>query len=131
MVGGLVAGFVCAAVIARLAFETLEAVWPEYAAAVPDRAYTLPMMWSRLAVAAVLTLVSGLVAALVAADRRAAWLFGTLLMLASLPSHLYYVWAAYPPWYHAIYLASLVPLSWVGGRAAPLSSRESSAEPAA
>lgn len=119
MVGGLVVGFACAAVIARLAFGALQASWPEYAAAAPDRAFTLAMLWSRLGVAAVLVLASAAACTLVAGDRRAAWALGGLFVLVSLPSHLHYVWAEYPVWYHAVYLLSLVPIAWLGGRLVP------------
>ena len=116
MAGGLVVGFACAAGIARLAFGVLESGWPDYAAAVPDRAYTLPMLWSRLGIAALLTVSAGAAATLVARDRRAAPILGVLFVLVSLPSHLHYVWAEYPVWYHAVYLLSLVPLVSFGGR---------------
>lgn len=119
MVAGLVAGCVCAAGIAKLAFAALQSTWPEYAAAAPQKAFTLPMLWSRLCVAAFLTVASGAAAVLVAGDRRAAWALGSLFVLVSLPSHLYYVWADYPVWYHAAYLTSLVPLAWLGGELAP------------
>lgn len=119
MVAGLAVGFVCAAAIAKLAFAALQSVWPEYAAAAPHRAFTLPMLWSRLCVAAVLTVASGAAAVLVAGDRRAAWVLGSLFVLVSLPPHLYYVWADYPAWYHAAYLLSLVPLACLGGKLVP------------
>ena len=119
MFGGLLVGFLCAAGIAWLAFTTLKTTWPEYAAAAPEKAFTLPMLWSRLGVAGFLTVVSAAAATLVAGDRRAAWVLGVLLVLVSLPSHLHYVWADYPAWYHAVYLLSLVPLAWVGGRLIP------------
>lgn len=119
MVGGVAVGFGCAAAIAHLAFSTLRARWPEYAAAIPDRAYTLPMLWSRLAIAAFLTLVSSAACTLVAGDRRAALVLGSLFVLVSLPSHLHHVWAEYPVWYHAVYLLYLVPIAWLGGRLVP------------
>ena len=119
MVGGLAVGFVCAAGILRPAFTALEAVWPEYAAAVPDKEYTLPMLGSRLSIAALLTIASSGAATLVAADRRVAWMLGTLFVLVSLPSHLHYSLADYPVWYHAVYLLSLVPIAWLGGKLVP------------
>lgn len=119
LIAGLVIGIVCAAGIARVAFATLQSVWPEYAAAAPDRAYALPMLWARLGVAALLTLLSAAAATLVAADRRVAWMLGSLFFVVSLPSHLHYAWADYPAWYHAVYLLSLVPIAWLGGRLVP------------
>jgi len=119
MIAGLAAGVVCAAGIAKLAFAALQFSWPEYAAAAPQKTFTLPMLWSRLGVAAFLTVASGAASVLVAGDRRTAWVLGSLFVVVSLPSHLYYVWADYPVWYHAAYLLSLVPLAWLGGRLVP------------
>lgn len=129
IVGGLIAGFICAAAIARLAFGALASAWPEYAAAVPERAYTLPMLWARLSLAALLTVAAGAAAVLVAGDRRAAWILGAAFVLVSLPSHLHYVWAEYPVWYHAVYLLSLVPLARLGGELAARLFPHRSAEP--
>ena len=119
VIAGLVVGILSAVGIARVAFATLQSVWPEYAAAAPDKAYTLPMLWARLGIAALLTLISAAVATLVAADRRVAWVLGSLFVVVSLPSHLHYVWADYPAWYHAVYLLSLVPVAWLGGKLVP------------
>jgi hypothetical protein len=122
VIAGLVVGVLCAAGIARGAFAILQSLWPEYAAAAPDKAYTLPMLWARLGVAALLTLLSAAAATVVAADRRVAWVLGSLFVVVSLPSHLYHVWADYPAWYHGVYLASLVPIAWIGGRLVPIQS---------
>ena len=119
MVAGLVVGFACAAAIAKLAFAALQSAWPEYAAAAPQKAFTLPMLWSRLCVAAFLTVASGAAAVVVAGDRRAASVLGSLFVVVSVPSHLYYVWADYPAWYHAAYLLSLLPLACLGGELVP------------
>jgi hypothetical protein len=119
MISALAVGIVCAVGIAWLGFTALQASWPEYAAAVPEKAYTLPMLWSRLGLAVVLTVVSAAAATLIARDRRAAWVLGLLLVAVSLPSHLHYSWAHYPVWYHALYLLSLVPISLLGGRLVP------------
>ena len=129
-IAGLAVGFLCAAVLARLLFGALQLVWPEYAAAVPERAYTLPMMWSRLTLAAILTVLSASVCTLVSGDRRVTLLLGGLFVLVSLPSHLHYSWAAYPVWYHAVYLGSLVPLAWFGGWLVPNASPTARRAPA-
>lgn len=119
LIVGLLAGFVCAAVVAKLSFTALGAAWPAYAAAAPSKAYTLAMLGTRLGIAAFLTVVSAAVAVVVAGERRAAWMLGAAFFVVSLPSHLHYVWADYPVWYHAVYLLSLVPLAWLGGRLVP------------
>ena len=120
MIGGLGAGVVCALGIARLALWTLQAAWPEYAAALPQKEFTLPMLLSRLSIAVLLTVAAASAATLVAGDRRASWMLGCLIVVVSLPSHLHYSWADYPLWYHAVYLVSIVPLAVLGGRLVPI-----------
>jgi hypothetical protein len=57
------------------------------------------------------------VTTVVARDQgRAAWWLGTVILLISLPNHLYFVWRDYPWWYHAVYLAYLVPVAGLSGR---------------
>lgn len=116
---GLAVGFLCAAVLGRLLFTALPAAWPEYAAAVPDKSYSLPMLFSRLGLASILVLVSAFACSVVARDRRVSAALGGLFVLVSLPSHLHYSWADYPVWYHAVYLVSLVPLAWFAGGLVP------------
>lgn len=120
MIGGLAVGALCAESIAWLGLAALQAAWPEYAAAMPEKEYTLPMMWSRLSIAFLLVVASAGAATLVAGDRRASWMLGCIIVVISLPSHLHYSWADYPVWYHAVYLVSIVPLAVLGGRLVPI-----------
>lgn len=126
----LVLGCATVVALAQVVFPLLAALWPAYAAAAPTKAYTLAMLFTRLAIAAGLAVVAAAVTTLVARDGgRAAWILGGLFVLLSLPSHLHSVWDDYPAWYHAVYLLSLVPLAawsgrvvsgWTGARAAVL-----------
>jgi hypothetical protein len=76
------------------------------------------MMFSRLALAVLCTAGAACIATLVAGDEggAAGWL-GALFVVVSLPSHLHYVWDAYPAWYHFVYLAGLIPIAWFSARA--------------
>jgi len=115
---GVVAGFAAWAVIGTLGLRLLQ-LWPAYALAAPAKAFTLPMLFSRLTIGVVCTVVGGAVAALAARrDLRAAWGLGALVLALSLPVHLREVWADYPAWYHAAYLVPLLPLAGLGGRLA-------------
>ena len=52
LIAGLVVGCVSAVAIASAGFSVLRALWPEYAAAEPEKAYTLAMLFSRLSIGA-------------------------------------------------------------------------------
>lgn len=60
------------------------------------------------------------VAAALARDRRLAWFAGGIIFAFSIPPHFYpgTVWDDYPAWYHLLYLALILPFSWIGGRVA-------------
>lgn len=112
LIAGLAVGCVSAVAIANAGFSALRALWPEYAAAEPEKAYTLAMLLSRLTIGAVCTAGAACATTIIAGDNgRAAWWLGGLFVVISLPSHLYYVWGDYPVWYHVVYLAYLVPIA--------------------
>lgn len=99
-----------------LGVGSLLRLWPAYAAVAPAYGFTLAMLAARLAIGAVATLLAGFVAAAVArGDRRAAIATGVLLLLIFVPEHIQ-LGAKFPLWYHIVFLASLVPLAWAGGR---------------
>jgi hypothetical protein len=117
LMGGLVIGCVVALAIAKGGFSVLRALWPDYAAAEPEKAYTLAMLFARLGIGAVCAAGAACVTTMIAADGgKAAWWLGGLFVVISLPSHLYYVWTDYPAWYHFVYLAYLVPIAGLTGR---------------
>jgi hypothetical protein len=112
----VVVGFVAWVAIGGAGFLLLRTTWPSYALAEPAKSYTLPMLFSRLAVGVVCTIAAGAVAAIVAKGSRAAsWWLGGLLLLLSAPVHFGRVWAEYPVWYHFAYLLPLVPWTILGG----------------
>ena len=92
--------------------------------------FSLPMMIGRLGVGAFASIGAGIACALVlgkAADarRRRKWalVVGLVLLLVFIPEHAY-VWTAFPLWYHAFFLVTLVPFvlagnAFAGSPAAP------------
>ena len=121
MLGALVLGWITSRLVLAGAFAMLRAVWPEYADAAPERAYTLAMLLVRLVVFSAMIAATSAVATLVAGDRRFAWVTGGLILAISIPPHALpgEVWDAYPVWYHLTYLASILPIAVVAGRATP------------
>lgn len=115
-VAGLILGWVTASAIMAAGFALLRGMWPDYALAEPEKTFTLAMLFARLGIFAALIAGAAGVATLVAGDERAAWLAGGLILLLSLPPHLYSLWPDFPAWYHLVYLLSIVPLSWYSGR---------------
>jgi len=100
--------------VGSLGLLVLRTTWSAYAAAEPTKAYSTAMLFARLGVACVASVVAGIAAGR-PAGAAGAWAAGSLLLVLSLPIHLVEVWADYPAWYHIVYLSLLVPLTAVGG----------------
>ncbi|WP_263411088.1 hypothetical protein [Terriglobus tenax] len=110
----LIVGCAGAVAVAAVAVLTARALWPEYAAAEPQKHYTLGMLFVRLAVGALGAAMAACVTTAVAGDNgRAAWWLGGLFFALSVPDHIYpgYAWNDYPVWYHVTYLSYLVPIT--------------------
>jgi hypothetical protein len=92
--------------------------WPALAAASRHPTIlTVPMLAARLGVSFIASIISGLVAALVAGGRtRAPLIAGVLLLLGFGYYHVTMIWNQFPVWYHLTFFVSLVLLSVLGGR---------------
>ena len=107
---GLVVWFV----VATVANLLLRALLTGYAEAERAVQFTLPMLFGRLLVGAVSSVVAGLACASVVRDLpAAAKVLAIALVLLFIPVH-YSLWAQFPLWYHAAFLVSLAPLVIVG-----------------
>lgn len=119
----LLAGLVCWLLVATLVNRALRMGLAGYAAAEPSMAFTLPMLWSRLLMGALSSIVAGMVAARVLPEPAPATglrgtLLGLLLLLFFLPVH-WKLWSSFPVWYHLLFLGTLVPLCMIGARLRP------------
>jgi hypothetical protein len=115
---GVVAGLVVWVIIVIVAGMIMRGAWPEYARVAGAMTFTLPMMFARLVIGGLATLAAGLVTALVARRSMLAKLMpGVLLLVAFIPQHVM-LWDKFPVWYHLTFLASLVPLTYLGGKIA-------------
>jgi hypothetical protein len=107
---GLLAWVVVVSVIDRVLRITLAG----YAAAEPTLAFTLVMMWARLTMAAVTSLIAGAVLGAIApGSKRTPWVLGLLITAAFIPVHVR-LWHSFPVWYHLTFLVTLAPLIAVG-----------------
>lgn len=120
VLAGLLLGWATSWVVLHGGFTLLRAAWPDYAAADPDRAYTLAMLLVRLVIFSTMIAATSAVATLAAGDKRMAWFAGLVVLAVSIPPHLYpgTVWEEYPAWYHIVYLLSIVPIAVAGGTVA-------------
>lgn len=112
-IGAVIAGVVVWLVCAEIFDLTLRAIWPAYLAALPARAFTLPMMIARLAESTVALVIAAWVAGAVANSARAVfWALGVVMLALFVPYHIH-VWTKFPIWYHAYFLSSLllIPLA--------------------
>jgi hypothetical protein len=114
----VVAGLVSWVVITTVAGLIMRGAWPEYAAVADAMTFTLPMMWARLSIGYLATVIAGCAAAIVARRPTAAAVAtGVILLALFVPQHIL-IWARFPVWYHLAFLLSLVPLAYLGGIAA-------------
>ncbi len=128
-IASLLVGCIVAAAVAGTGILVARALWPGYAAAEPLKHFTLTMLVARLTVGAVATAIATCATTMMAGDTgQTARRLGVLLLVISLPVHLFYVWNDYPPWYHAVYLGSLIPVT-IFAAWAFLSCRERSKKP--
>jgi hypothetical protein len=113
---GVIAGLAVWMAIAGVAGVTMRSAWPEYASVADAMRFTLPMMFARLTIGALATLGAGWVAAAIARrSTLARATAGLLLVVVFVPQHIM-LWDKFPVWYHLTFLASLVPLAYLGGQ---------------
>jgi hypothetical protein len=85
-----------------------------YPAAERTLTFTLGMMWARLGMGAVTSLIAGAVLGAVAPRSRGApWVLGVVLLALFIPVHVR-LWHVFPAWYHLTFLVPLAPLIAVG-----------------
>jgi hypothetical protein len=114
LLAGLVVWLVAISVLNRGLRITLAG----YAGAEPAMSFTLGMLWSRLLIGALSSLLAGAIAGWIAPrSPRVPVLLGILLLLALMPVHLR-LWSLFPLWYHLVFLGTLVPLIVLGSRLA-------------
>jgi hypothetical protein len=112
---GVVAGLTVWVAIVVVAGAIIRAAWREYANVADAMTFTLPMMLARLTIGALATLAAGWVTSVIARRSTLATVIsGLLLLVVFIPQHVM-LWDKFPVWYHLTFLASLVPLTYMGG----------------
>ena len=108
------AGIVAWLLVATLLNLVLRITLPGYAAAEPDKVFTLTMQIARLLMGAVASLAGGAAAGWI--DRPAGpavWVIAVALLAAFIPAHVG-LWPLFPVWYHLTFLILLAPLIVLG-----------------
>lgn len=118
-IGGIVAGLVAWALVVTVLNFGLRLWLPGYVQVEHAMLFTLPMKIARLLMAAVTSVVAGIVIRAVApASRWAPWIAGGVILALFLPSHIH-LWSRFPIWYHLSFLVPLVPLVAIGAQLLP------------
>ena len=113
----VVAGLVAFIAVLAVAGLIMRSSWPAYARVADAMTFTVPMLLARLSIGALATLATGWVTAAIAPPTLLVRLLpGLLLLVAFIPQHIA-LWNMFPVWYHFTFLVSLVPLTYLGGRA--------------
>ena len=113
----VVAGLAAFVAVIAVAGLIMRSSWPAYARVADAMTFTLPMLFARLSIGALATLAAGWVTAAIAPRTLLVRLLpGLLLLVAFIPQHIA-LWNMFPVWYHFTFLVSLVPLTYLGGRA--------------
>ena len=114
---GVVAGLAVWMAVVAVAGLIMRSSWPAYARVADAMTFTLPMMFTRLSIGALATLAAGWVTAAIAPRPMLVRLMpGLILLIVFIPQHIA-LWNNFPVWYHLTFLLSLVPLTYLGGRA--------------
>ncbi len=124
---GFIVGLLAWGVVVSLIDRLLRLWLAGYAAAEPQLAFTLGMMWARLIMAAAASLIAGAaLGAIAPAGKRTPWVVGLVLLAMFIPVHVR-LWHAFPVWYHLTFLVPLAPLvaagAWLKRRASTAAGR--------
>jgi hypothetical protein len=109
-----VAALITWALVATVFNRLLRIGLPGYEAAEPAMAFTLTMLWARLALGALASVTAGYVLARLAPNGgRLPLILGALVLAMFLPIH-YSLWSRFPIWYHLLFLLTIVPFVMAG-----------------
>ena len=123
---GVIAGFIAWAILWFGSEKVLSAVWPAFGAhqaafqsAIENGGEFIAnttMLLTHIAVGAIVSVISGILAALTAGEnKRAPLILGTVLLGFGLLKAIM-SWPYAPVWYHAAFTAMLLPLTVMGGK---------------
>lgn len=124
---GVIAGFLSWMIVWVGSEKVLSAIWPEgfgvhqraFEAAIKDGGQftaDTTLLLTHVVLGSVVSLMSGFLAALIAAENTRAPLILGILLLAMGLLKMVMSWPYVPLWYHVIFTALLLPMAIIGGR---------------
>lgn len=113
---GVVAGFIIWSILWVAADAVLRAVWTGYDESVKAMTFSRSMLVVPLVLSAVVSIISGFIAALIAKENsKTPLILGVLLLIVGIFVQMG-VWDKIPLWYHLTFWILLVPMTVLGGR---------------
>ncbi len=116
MILGVTAGFVVWSLLWVAGDAVLRAVWASYDESVAAMNFSFAMLIVPLVLSAVVSIISGYVAAVIAGENtKSPLILGIILLLVGVPVQMS-VWEQIPLWYHLTFWILLVPMTILGGK---------------
>lgn len=113
-IAAVAAGCVTWMVVATIGNFGLRAALPGYTAVEASMAFTIAMMFGRLALGIVSSFAAGYACSAIARRQLTpVYILASLLLLAFVPMHIS-LWPRFPVWYHLVFLLTLAPLVLLG-----------------
>jgi hypothetical protein len=126
LVLAIIAGFFCWVILWFVSEQIISALWPAFGAhqtafqsSIENGGVFTPnptFLLIHIVLASIVSLVTGLITALVAGENRRAPLIVAILLLMMGLAKAGMSWSLVPIWYHLIFTAVLVPMTIIGGR---------------
>ncbi|MGC2237955.1 MAG: hypothetical protein WA584_17480 [Pyrinomonadaceae bacterium] len=113
---GVVAGFIVWSILWVGADAVIRAIWTSYDESAKAMSFQTSMLFVPLILSAVVSVISGLIAALIARENtKSPLILGIILLIVGLLVQLS-VWNQIPLWYHLTFLILLIPATILGGK---------------
>jgi uncharacterized membrane protein YeaQ/YmgE (transglycosylase-associated protein family) len=113
---GMAAGFIVWSILWVGVDAILRLVWTSYDESVKTMTFSSTMMVVPLILSAIVSIVSGFVAALIAKENtKSPLMLGVLLLIVGVFVQMS-MWEKIPLWYHLTFWILLVPMSVLGGK---------------
>ena len=113
---GVVTGFVVWSILWVAVDAILRAVWTSYDESVKAMTFSSTMLIVPLVLSAIVSIISGFVAALISRENtKSPLILGILLLIAGIFVQMG-VWDKIPLWYHLAFWILLVPMTVLGGK---------------
>ena len=113
---GVTVGFVVWSILWVGVDAILRAVWTSYAESVKAMTFSSSMLIVPLVLSAVVSIISGFVAALISRENsKSSLILGILLLIVGIFVQMS-VWDKIPLWYHLTFLILLIPMTILGGK---------------